>query len=108
MEYGSRKTRGATYETEREVCEAIQTVTELANRNKFPISCTYEETYDGTLYDDNTPATSPNDYKGILLWGRQMDSNKYYVKQQQQKAFDEHAPIDALYCNPDGRWTRVS
>lgn len=107
MSIGGHTARGTIYQTEREVCEAIQAAAELARRNKFSVEYTYEETYDCTLYDDNTPATSPSDYKAIALWGKQMGSMYYYIRYQQELAFAACAPIDALY-EQNGIWSRVS
>jgi len=58
-----------------------------------------------------TTATKPADYKHVAVWGRQMGSFAYYIKRQQELAFEAGAPINAIferYANdgsgPTGEW----
>lgn len=44
---------------------------------------------------------SPKDYKHIRAWGQMMGSYPYYIKNQQQEAFEDNAPIDAVYKRGD-------
>jgi len=48
----------------------------------------------------------PSEYKAIELWGKQLGSYQYYIKDQQEQALMDHAPLDALY-ERDGKWTTV-
>ncbi len=50
---------------------------------------------------------APKDYKHIRAWGEYMGSFEYYIKQQQEKAAEDNAPIDAIY-EREGRWFRFS
>lgn len=53
-------------------------------------------------------AQQPSDYKAIALWGEQLGSYPYYIKGEQRKAFDDKAPIDAIYFNSTlKRWYYV-
>lgn len=48
------------------------------------------------------------EYRGILLWGRMLHSNSYYVASEMERALAENAPIDAIYQELDGHWVCVS
>lgn len=53
---------------------------------------------------------APEAYKAIRLWGENLRSQEYYIKDQQVKASYDGAPIDAIYFNQDGpvrRWYYV-
>lgn len=47
---------------------------------------------------------APTDYRGIAAWGQAMRSFSYYVRQQQERALQEGAPLDAIYRKEDGTW----
>lgn len=53
----------------------------------------------------NTPsnrvkhATSTKDYKAIRFWGEWMCSFPSYIVEQQNQAFHDNAPLDAIYKN---------
>jgi hypothetical protein len=51
--------------------------------------------------------TKPSDYLAIAVWGKRMGSFIYYIRDQQERALREGAPIDALY-ERDGQWSCVS
>lgn len=40
---------------------------------------------------------NPKDYKHIRAWGQMMRSFEYYIQNQQEQAYDDQAPIDAIY-----------
>lgn len=44
-----------------------------------------------------TTATKPSDYLHIAVWGRQLGSMRYYIVDQQERAFAAGAPINAIY-----------
>lgn len=44
----------------------------------------------------------PEEYKHIRTWGRMMLSDAWYIKDQQQRASEEDAPLDAIYKNREG------
>lgn len=46
-------------------------------------------------------------YLAIELWGRQLGSFPYYIKNQQEKAEDMNAPFDAIY-EREGKWVCVT
>jgi len=54
----------------------------------------------------------PSDYHAIKLWGQQLGSLDYYIKDQQNRASAHGAPLDALYERMDERgekkWICVS
>lgn len=54
----------------------------------------------------------PKDYKHIKAWGKMMGSFPYYIKEQQAKAAQENAPLDAIYKSHDAEleqpWRRHS
>lgn len=62
------------------------------------------------------PKHQPHEYVAIKLWGIELGSYPYYIKDQQAKASREGAPVDALYfCQPThapagsaDRWICVS
>jgi hypothetical protein len=43
----------------------------------------------------------PEDYKHIALWGKQMKSYDYYIKQEQVKCARLQAPLNTVYFNGD-------
>lgn len=51
---------------------------------------------------------SPNQYRAMKLWLENSGSYPYYVKQEQERASEEGAPLDALYKNHEGKWICVS
>lgn len=54
--------------------------------------------------------TRPTDYHGIALWHQLTGSYPYYVRDLQQQAAADNAPLDALYRSMLGkhRWVCVS
>lgn len=46
----------------------------------------------------------PHEYVCIAAWGRRMGSFSYYITEQQKLAAAEHAPITAIYRQPDTIW----
>lgn len=56
----------------------------------------------------NTKAQSPEDYLHIAAWGRQLGSHQYYIENQQKRAFETGAPVNAIYEeHGTGRWVTV-
>lgn len=54
-------------------------------------------------------ATKPGDYVAIAAWGRKLGSYPYYIENEQLRAFDANAPIDAVYKKYDtAEWQTVS
>jgi len=51
---------------------------------------------------------SPNQYKAMKLWLENSGSYPYYVKQEQERASEEGAPLDALYKSHEGLWISLS
>lgn len=49
----------------------------------------------------------PKDYRHIRAWGLMMGSFEYYIKEQQEKAFADGAPLDAIYKR-GGTWALYS
>ena len=49
----------------------------------------------------------PNDYKAIAWWGKMLQSNRFYVRDQQIKAMEMDAPLDAIFHTDKG-WLTVS
>ena len=49
----------------------------------------------------------PSDYKAIALWGKETGSYDYYIKDEQDRAASDNAPLDATYKR-DGTWRCVS
>lgn len=45
----------------------------------------------------------PSDYRHIAAWGRYLGSYQYYIKDQQEQAALDNAPLDAVYYNNDQR-----
>lgn len=43
----------------------------------------------------------PQDYKHIAAWGRMMGSYAYFIKDQQNQAAEDNAPVDAIYKRGD-------
>ena len=58
--------------------------------------------------EGETKHRNPEDYKHIAAWGRMLGSFRYYVKQEQAAAFEDGAPLDAIYKNSEGEWERFS
>jgi hypothetical protein len=55
----------------------------------------------------------PEEYIGIREWGKEMGSHSYYIVDQQAKAAEANAPLDAIFesyvmAQPTGRWSTVS
>ncbi len=42
-------------------------------------------------------ALKPADYKAIEIWGKRLGSMPYYIKDEQERAAVDQAPIDAIY-----------
>lgn len=63
-----------------------------------------------TISDDPAPAPSKNpaDYLHIRAYGIRCGSYEYYIRGQQEIACRDRAPVDAVYKNSDGGWTRVT
>lgn len=52
---------------------------------------------------------APHEYKAIAMWGKRMGSRSYYIEDEQYRASQDGAPIDATYRNHDtGKWVCVS
>jgi hypothetical protein len=45
------------------------------------------------------------DYRHIKAWGAVMQSFQYYVVDQQQRAAEDQAPVNAIYRKDDGTWS---
>jgi hypothetical protein len=47
---------------------------------------------------------NPKEYKHIAAWGQMMGSYPYYIKDQQEDAAQNNAPLDAIYrsCGREG------
>lgn len=43
----------------------------------------------------------PEQYKHILAWGRKMGSDASYIREQQERAAQDNAPLDAIYEERD-------
>lgn len=43
----------------------------------------------------------PEQYKHILAWGRNMGSDFSYIREQQERAAKDNAPLDAIYEEHD-------
>jgi hypothetical protein len=50
----------------------------------------------------------PNQYKHIWVWGRMMSSDVQYIHDEQVRASEDNAPIDAIYKNQEGVWQRFA
>ena len=48
-----------------------------------------------------------SDYKHIRAWGMFMRSFEYYIRDQQELALQDNAPLDAIYKR-DGKWRTYS
>lgn len=46
----------------------------------------------------------PEEYRHIHAWGIHMQSDPSYIREQQQKASESDAPLDAIYQDMNGRW----
>lgn len=46
--------------------------------------------------DDEIRRLRAGDYLGIMYWGRALRSGTSYIANQQEQAFDNNAPLDAL------------
>lgn len=46
----------------------------------------------------------PSDYKHIRAWGEMMGSFEYYIKNQQEQAATDNAPLTAIYKRGD-KWS---
>lgn len=53
------------------------------------------------------PERHYKDYKHIAAWGRFMGSFVEYIEDEQRRAADSDAPLDAIYQNPDSTWETV-
>ena len=48
---------------------------------------------------------TPRDYKAVRAWGRYLRSYDYYITREQETAFNQNAPLDALYYSmTEQRW----
>lgn len=56
-----------------------------------------------------TPKHKPEEYTAIRSWLKQSGSYEYYISNQQEKAADDGAPLDAIYERyaPGGAGTKV-
>jgi hypothetical protein len=54
------------------------------------------------------PQHKPNDYRYIRAWGQMMSSHEYYIKQQQELAAEEGAPLDAIFKDGSDVWHTFS
>jgi hypothetical protein len=53
------------------------------------------------------PAASP--YLAIYVWGKELGSYNYFILDEQQRAKDDGAPLDAIYKDETtGHWHTVS
>lgn len=50
--------------------------------------------------------TKASDYKHIRAWGALMGSFEYYIRNEQDKAALDNAPVDAVYQSSNGVWIR--
>jgi hypothetical protein len=51
---------------------------------------------------------NPKAYKAIRLWGENLGSYEYYIENQQRRAAEDGAPVDAIYFNDTlKRWMYV-
>ena len=51
----------------------------------------------------------PADYRHIWTWGRMMQSNPAFIHDEQARAADADAPIDAIYFSIEGGdWVRFT
>jgi hypothetical protein len=50
----------------------------------------------------------PEDYRALKAWGIMMGSLPYYIRSQQQKAWEDRAPIDAVYFRDEKGWVRLA
>ena len=48
----------------------------------------------------------PEEYKWIQRWGEMLNSFPYYIRNQQQEASDDSAPLSATYKR-DGKWHTI-
>ena len=49
--------------------------------------------------------SKPSDYRAVRAWGLYLGSFAYYIESQQETAFMQNAPIDALYYSMvENRW----
>ena len=47
----------------------------------------------------------PKDYKAVRAWGHYLGSYEYFIHAEQETAFKQAAPIDALYYSTvEQRW----
>jgi hypothetical protein len=55
--------------------------------------------------------TKPSDYKHIAAWGKYLGSDKWFIEDEQRKAAEQGAPINAIYAKsgpggvPTGEWS---
>lgn len=51
------------------------------------------------------PNHRPEEYKHIKAWGQYLYSLPHYIKDQQERASSDEAPVNAIFHSPDmGRW----
>jgi hypothetical protein len=51
----------------------------------------------------------PSEYKHIRAWGAMMHSFEYYISDQQERAAQDNAPLDAIFKDhDDGHWHTYS
>jgi len=46
----------------------------------------------------------PQEYVWIEKWGKMLGLAPYHIADEQQRAADDHAPLDALYEEEPGKW----
>ena len=46
----------------------------------------------------------PEEYKAIAAWGKHLRSFQYYIANEQRKAAEDDAPVNAIYKDMDGSW----
>jgi len=88
----------------------LEEMFEIANKDeRFKISrliTTVKESMDQleivkkqTQLPPKEKGNSPSEYKAIAAWGIKMGSFSYYIMNEQNRAFKEGAPVDALYMS---------
>jgi hypothetical protein len=69
-----------------------------------------------TEYDltKKKPKHKPEEYVGIRVWGQTMGSYAYYIENEQRRASEDGAPVDAIHERTGlggehtGKWMTVS
>ena len=55
--------------------------------------------------ESNVPR--PEDYKWIKRWGQMMGSFATYIRDEQDRASRDRAPINAIYRGREGKWSVI-